>query len=81
MINSKMYPSKMTKDEKNLQGLQEKKNQTTYKWRGFWHQMSQKQHTKQDKRIAFFKARNKSIWTKNFISSQAVIQVINMQEL
>ena len=32
MINSKMYPSKMTKDEKNLQGLQgKKKNQTTYK--------------------------------------------------
>ena len=25
MINSKMYPSKLTKDEKNLQGLQEKK--------------------------------------------------------
>ena len=34
MINSKMYPSKMTKDEKNLQGLQEKKKSNNLQVKG-----------------------------------------------
>lgn len=61
MINSKMYPSKMTKDEKISKASKKKKIKQLTSKRDFDINCLQKQHLKQDKRIAFLKARNKSM--------------------
>lgn len=66
MINSKMYPSKMTKDEKNLQSLQRKKKSNNLQVKGILTSTVSKATYKAGQENSIFKSKEQKYMNQEF---------------